>query len=163
MKNYQTSEQQRYSVLKRYNQKQEESKNVSSSNKYYKDYTKKEDEFILADNGMTILQKAAKLKRSFAAVAGRRQRLLAKEMGDNTETWRSNFKVPRKRPSQRRPKIIIKNRIRCKKCGDIIESKSVHDFETCSCGACSVDGGHEYLRRLGNPDDWEDMSEYKQV
>lgn len=43
--------------------------------------------------------------------------------------------------------IIIHNRIRCKRCGDVIESKSRHDFVTCRCGACSVDGGHDYLRR----------------
>lgn len=42
---------------------------------------------------------------------------------------------------------IIRNAIRCNLCGDEIESKSVHDFVTCSCGACSVDGGHDYLRR----------------
>lgn len=42
---------------------------------------------------------------------------------------------------------IIKNAIRCNLCGDEIESKSVHDFVTCSCGACSVDGGYYYLRR----------------
>ena len=42
---------------------------------------------------------------------------------------------------------IIKNAIRCNVCGDEIESKTRHDFVTCSCGACSVDGGHDYLRR----------------
>ena len=42
---------------------------------------------------------------------------------------------------------IIRNAIQCKRCGDIIESKHVHDFVTCKCGACSVDGGHDYLRR----------------
>lgn len=42
---------------------------------------------------------------------------------------------------------IIRNAIQCKKCGDIIESKSRHDYVTCSCGACSVDGGKDYLRR----------------
>lgn len=42
---------------------------------------------------------------------------------------------------------IIRNRIRCKKCGDIIESKYTHDFKQCSCKSCFVDGGHEYLRR----------------
>ncbi len=56
-------------------------------------------------------------------------------------------------------KVILKNRIKCKKCNDIIESRHTHDFVECKCGACAVDGGHEYLRRLGNPDDWEDMSE----
>ena len=54
---------------------------------------------------------------------------------------------------------IIKNCIKCLKCGDIIESESRHDFKTCSCGAISVDGGKDYLRRCGNRDDWEDFSE----
>lgn len=44
-------------------------------------------------------------------------------------------------------RIITYNAIKCKKCGDIIESKHVHDYVTCKCGAVSVDGGHEYLRR----------------
>ena len=43
--------------------------------------------------------------------------------------------------------IIIKNAIRCRICGEEIESKHTHHFHTCRCGACSADGGHEYLRR----------------
>lgn len=54
---------------------------------------------------------------------------------------------------------IITNKAKCKKCGDIIESKYTHNFVTCKCGALSVDGGKDYLRRLGNIDDFEDMSE----
>ena len=42
---------------------------------------------------------------------------------------------------------IIKNAIRCNICGDVIESKHRHDYVECSCGACAVDGGHDYLRR----------------
>lgn len=53
---------------------------------------------------------------------------------------------------------IIRNIIKCKKCGDIIESKSVHDFKFCKCNSVAVDGGHEYLRRVGNRDDYEDLS-----
>lgn len=53
---------------------------------------------------------------------------------------------------------ILVNKIRCKKCGDIIESKSVHDFKFCKCESVAVDGGHDYLRRLGELEDWEDMS-----
>lgn len=56
---------------------------------------------------------------------------------------------------------IIRNAIKCKKCGDIIESRYRHDFVTCSCGTVSVDGGKDYLRRVGNVDDWEDISEYE--
>ena len=58
---------------------------------------------------------------------------------------------------------IIRNAIRCKKCGDIIESQTVHDFKFCSCGACAVDGGHDYLRRCGNLEDWEELSEAEKV
>ena len=57
---------------------------------------------------------------------------------------------------------IIHNKIKCLKCGDIIESIHVHDYRTCSCGACSVDGGHEYLRRCGDRSDWEELSEVVQ-
>ena len=43
---------------------------------------------------------------------------------------------------------ILKNAIQCNLCGDVIESTSCHDFVKCRCGACAVDGGLEYLRRL---------------
>ena len=42
---------------------------------------------------------------------------------------------------------ILKNAIRCNLCGDEIESTDRHDYVTCSCGACAVDGGHDYLLR----------------
>ena len=58
---------------------------------------------------------------------------------------------------------IIRNAIRCKKCGDIIESKTVHDFKFCGCGSCAVDGGHDSLRRCGNREDWEELSEAVKV
>ena len=54
---------------------------------------------------------------------------------------------------------IIKNQVKCLKCGDIIESKNRHDFVTCSCGNVSVDGGKDYLRRtFHNKDDYEELS-----
>lgn len=54
---------------------------------------------------------------------------------------------------------IRTNKIKCKKCGDIIESINVHDFKWCSCGAVAVDvdGGREYLRRVGNEDNFEEL------
>lgn len=55
---------------------------------------------------------------------------------------------------------IIHNRIRCKLYGDIIESEYTHDFKFCKCGAVAVDGGKEYIRRDGNEEDYEDLSEY---
>ena len=53
---------------------------------------------------------------------------------------------------------IIRNAARCKRCQDEIESTHVHDFVQCSCGAIAVDGGLEYTRRVGNPDDVEDLT-----
>lgn len=50
-------------------------------------------------------------------------------------------------------KKIIKNAIQCKLCGDIIESTNCHQFVKCKCGACAVDGGHEYLRRAAHFED----------
>ena len=41
---------------------------------------------------------------------------------------------------------IIRNAIRCNLCEDIIESTYRHDFVTCKCGSCSVDGGLDRLR-----------------
>lgn len=55
-------------------------------------------------------------------------------------------------------KKIKRNSAKCLKCKDEIESKHVHDFVTCRCGAISVDGGKHYLRRAGNLEAFEDTS-----
>lgn len=36
-------------------------------------------------------------------------------------------------------------KIKCLICGDIIESKSVHNLVSCKCESCHIDGGNEYL------------------
>lgn len=46
----------------------------------------------------------------------------------------------------------MRNLAKCKNCGDIIESKSRHDFQICSCGSIFVDGGTDYIRRGGDPE-----------
>ena len=70
----------------------------------------------------------------------------------NHATYQSNSAKPE----------IIHNRGRYKLCGDIIESTDRHEFVTCRCGACSVDGGHDYLRRcLATPDCFEELSVIK--
>ena len=58
---------------------------------------------------------------------------------------------------------IISNKIKCKKCGDIIESKSTNDYKKCSCGAVAVDGGKDYLKRMGDEENYEEFSELKQM
>ena len=57
--------------------------------------------------------------------------------------------------------IIIRNAARCLKCNEEIESKYVHDFKSCSCGAIFVDGGLDYIKRGGNPADMIDLTEYR--
>lgn len=58
---------------------------------------------------------------------------------------------------------IIENKIKCNKCGDVIESIHRHDFKFCKCGAVAVDGGHDYLRRCGNLEDFEELSVYEDI
>lgn len=60
-------------------------------------------------------------------------------------------------------KKIITNKIKCKKCGDVIESIYRYDFKFCKCGAVAVDGGHDYLRRCGNLDGYEELSVSEEI
>ena len=53
---------------------------------------------------------------------------------------------------------IISNKIKCKKCGNIIESKSTNDYKRCSCRTVAIDGGKDYLKKIGNEEDYEEMS-----
>lgn len=58
-------------------------------------------------------------------------------------------------------KKVIRNRIQCRICGDIIESTDVHDIKFCKCGAVFVDGGLEYLHRgASNLDNIIEMNEF---
>ena len=58
---------------------------------------------------------------------------------------------------------IIQNELECKKCGDIIYSRNRHDFKYCKCGSVAVDGGMDYLRRVGNVTDIVDRSMHMEV
>lgn len=60
-------------------------------------------------------------------------------------------------------KNLLSNKAQCRKCGDAIESKHVHDFVYCSCKAIAVDGGLEYLRRVGDPSDFIELSEFAET
>lgn len=62
---------------------------------------------------------------------------------------------------------LKRNAIKCKSCGEVIESKALHDFITCSCGACSVEGGLMSPTRRWDPkygmepdNVYEELSEY---
>lgn len=59
---------------------------------------------------------------------------------------------------------IFSNKIRCKKCGDIIESTYTHDFKWCKCHSVAVDGGTSYLKRCYSDRDLiEELSEYEET
>lgn len=63
---------------------------------------------------------------------------------------------------------LKRNALRCKLCGDVIESTTRHELVWCKCGSVFVDGGLEYLRRGIKPglkydDVVEDLSESEEV
>ena len=39
------------------------------------------------------------------------------------------------------------NAAKCLVCGDVLVSRTRHDFKTCQCGNLSVDGGEDYVKR----------------
>lgn len=53
----------------------------------------------------------------------------------------------------------MRNRARCRRCRDVVESTGRHDFQACSCGAIFVDGGQSYWRAGGNPEDFERLDD----
>jgi hypothetical protein len=77
------------------------------------------------------------------------------------KTAASRITVPRRE--------LIRNAAQCNNCGDVIESKHCHDFVSCSCfknetdnKGIAVDGGLDYARRVGNLDDYTELSEYRE-
>lgn len=43
-------------------------------------------------------------------------------------------------------KRVLVNKVRCKKCNDIIESIHSYDFKKCKCNSIFLDGGKDYQR-----------------
>ena len=58
-------------------------------------------------------------------------------------------------------KVIVRNSAKCLLCEDEIESTYRWDFKRCKCGAIAVDGGKDYLRRVGSS--YQDTSVFKEV
>lgn len=44
---------------------------------------------------------------------------------------------------------ILKNKIQCNYCKEILISHYQHDFKMCKCGKTGIDGGNEFLKRCG--------------
>lgn len=60
---------------------------------------------------------------------------------------------------------LIRNRIQCKLCKEIIEFKTDHDFQRCGCAAVGADGGLNYPKRIypsyPSEEHFVDLSEYE--
>lgn len=56
---------------------------------------------------------------------------------------------------------LLRNRVACGACGDIIESLHRHDSRTCGCGATMVDGGHAYPKTRFGEAGFTDLREYE--
>lgn len=53
---------------------------------------------------------------------------------------------------------IIRNSVKCKKCKNVIESKSEYGRVECKCGAVTIAGGKEMLIRYGKQKNFIDTS-----
>ena len=51
-------------------------------------------------------------------------------------------------------------KLKCNRCGDVIQSLFRHDFVQCKCGTCFIDGGSDYTRiGFTNESDFELLEE----
>ena len=57
-------------------------------------------------------------------------------------------------------KKLIQNAAVCSKCDDEVWSATRHDYRECKCGAIAVDGGLDYVRRVGDMSSFIDRSVY---
>lgn len=53
---------------------------------------------------------------------------------------------------------ILLNAIQCRKCLAVVVSRHVHDFVWCPCHAVAVDGGTDYLKRVGELKSYTELS-----
>lgn len=54
---------------------------------------------------------------------------------------------------------IIRNKAKCKRCGDVISSDTSDKYIHCTCGAIAVSGGYKAILRLGHHNDILELSE----
>lgn len=49
----------------------------------------------------------------------------------------------------------MSQKLKCKNCGDIIQSTHRHDMVWCKCGLIAIDGGDDYTKITGDKENWE--------
>ena len=57
----------------------------------------------------------------------------------------------------------MRNRIQCLLCNEVIESKHRHDYQTCSCGNVSVDGGQDYCKVNYKSNKWKPYTDEDEI
>jgi len=57
-------------------------------------------------------------------------------------------------------KKILTNSITCLVCGEVLFSEFTHDFNYCFCGKVAIDGGKEYLKRVGDKRNFKENSTF---
>jgi hypothetical protein len=55
---------------------------------------------------------------------------------------------------------LLYNAARCYHCGDVCVSRSRHDYVRCLCKSVAVDGGLDYQRVVGYPENYENLAVY---
>lgn len=58
---------------------------------------------------------------------------------------------------------LIRNAAKCKRCGDVIESKTSHHFVQCNCKLLAVDGGLTGARIIGDEAYYEILWEWATI
>lgn len=101
---------------------------------------------------------------SIAIAAIQREIKLAAIREDRLDRAGTRDEARGEAPPDEKPKRLLRNAARCRKCGDVIESKWRHNFVSCTCGTIFVDGGLVY-QRFGYdvPESFEDLSEWEKT
>lgn len=119
--------------------------------------------------GCTILQLEEKVKKDYYGILSSRMRTL-QEIGDIFGITRERVRQLRNSGLRKLLKFIeedagmvlkieddriIVPAVQCNICGDVVYSRTKHDYRSCSCGHVAVDGGFDYFKVVGNEDDFE--------
>jgi hypothetical protein len=65
------------------------------------------------------------------------------------------FVIPKTCPTIKEFRATVVECATCKKCGDIIYSRATHDMRWCSCASIAIDGGRDYTKLTGHPENYK--------
>lgn len=51
--------------------------------------------------------------------------------------------------------VKMEDAVKCRICGSYIRFDTNYSLIECACGTIAVDGGSDYVRIIGNQNDWE--------